>query len=303
MPLRLAGQVRLRARAVADDPRAAAERRSYSICAPPGARPRVGVREVAGGVFSGWLVDRWRRATCWRCGRRAGTFTPDLAARAPRADRGGVRHHAGAVDRRERAGRAPGDQVTLLYGNRRTDSVMFADELADLKDALPRADLPGPRALPRAAGGRAVQRPPGRRKLRSCCRARRRRPRSTSGGCAARSAWSRARAACSSSAGCARAGAPRAVLRRGRRRPPGYARRGGPGPGAEVTVLLDGRSSTTTLPAGSRSWTAPSGSARTCRSPARAGSAAPAGPGSSRARSPCAATSRWSTPSSTRATC
>jgi ring-1,2-phenylacetyl-CoA epoxidase subunit PaaE len=27
--------------------------------------------------------------------------------------------------------------VTLLYGNRRTDSVMFADELADLKDAYP----------------------------------------------------------------------------------------------------------------------------------------------------------------------
>src|SRR5207244_8166954 len=27
--------------------------------------------------------------------------------------------------------------VTLLYGNRRADSVMFADELADLKDAHP----------------------------------------------------------------------------------------------------------------------------------------------------------------------
>src|ERR1700685_3365898 len=31
-------------------------RRSYSICAPVGAAPRVGVREVPGGLFSSWLV-------------------------------------------------------------------------------------------------------------------------------------------------------------------------------------------------------------------------------------------------------
>src|SRR6476659_10991020 len=31
-------------------------RRSYSICAPAGARPRVGVREIPGGLFSSWLV-------------------------------------------------------------------------------------------------------------------------------------------------------------------------------------------------------------------------------------------------------
>ena len=32
------------------------ERRSYSICAPMGAAPRVGVREVPGGFFSSYLV-------------------------------------------------------------------------------------------------------------------------------------------------------------------------------------------------------------------------------------------------------
>src|SRR5487761_1673075 len=32
------------------------ERRSYSICVPPGRAPRIGVREVADGVVSGWLV-------------------------------------------------------------------------------------------------------------------------------------------------------------------------------------------------------------------------------------------------------
>ena len=34
------------------------ERRSYSICAPAGALPKVGVRRVDGGLFSEWLVDR-----------------------------------------------------------------------------------------------------------------------------------------------------------------------------------------------------------------------------------------------------
>ena len=32
------------------------QRRTYSICAPAGERPRIGVREVPGGAFSGWLV-------------------------------------------------------------------------------------------------------------------------------------------------------------------------------------------------------------------------------------------------------
>src|SRR6266496_511588 len=50
-----------------------------------------------------------------------------------------------------------------------------------------------------------------------------------------------------------------------------------------------------------RSLTAPSGSARICRSRARAGCAAPAAPGSPPARSPCAATTPWSRRSSTRA--
>ena len=31
-------------------------RRSYSICAPAGAAPRIGVREIPGGMFSSWLI-------------------------------------------------------------------------------------------------------------------------------------------------------------------------------------------------------------------------------------------------------
>ena len=36
------------------------ERRSYSICSARGRPPRIGVREVAGGAVSGWLVHQVR---------------------------------------------------------------------------------------------------------------------------------------------------------------------------------------------------------------------------------------------------
>ena len=36
------------------------DRRSYSICAARGRAPRIGVREVAGGAVSGWLVHEVR---------------------------------------------------------------------------------------------------------------------------------------------------------------------------------------------------------------------------------------------------
>jgi ring-1,2-phenylacetyl-CoA epoxidase subunit PaaE len=68
----------------------------------------------------------------------SGRFTPDLAAPA---------HHAliaagsgiTPVLSIAASALAAGSRATVLYGNRRTDSVMFADELADLKDAHPSA--------------------------------------------------------------------------------------------------------------------------------------------------------------------
>src|SRR5579875_2292518 len=55
------------------------ERRSYSICAPAGARPRIGVREVPDGLFSTWLVHQVRPGDEIEVGTPAGAFTPDLA--------------------------------------------------------------------------------------------------------------------------------------------------------------------------------------------------------------------------------
>src|SRR5699024_11462689 len=42
------------------------ERRNYSICAPVGALPRIGVRKIPDGLFSSWLVDEVKigRASC-----------------------------------------------------------------------------------------------------------------------------------------------------------------------------------------------------------------------------------------------
>ena len=99
-----------------------------------------------------------------------------------------------------------------------------------------------------------------------------------------------------------RAGAPRAVLRRRAAaggRPAEAGRRGRDQRGHDRPRRPHHHAP---LPRDrSRSSTAPSTCAPTCRSRARAGCAAPAGPGSPRARSTCAATSRWRTTSSPRA--
>jgi ring-1,2-phenylacetyl-CoA epoxidase subunit PaaE len=113
------------------------ERRTYSICAPAGARPRIGVREVPGGLVSGWLVRELRVGDAVDVAAPSGTFTPDVAA--------GGRHvmiaaGSGITPVLSIAAsllRNPAAQVSILYGNRRADTVMFAEELADLKDTHP----------------------------------------------------------------------------------------------------------------------------------------------------------------------
>jgi ring-1,2-phenylacetyl-CoA epoxidase subunit PaaE len=114
------------------------ERRSYSICAVQGRAPRIGVREVTGGAVSGWLVREVRPGDVIEVAEPSGSFTPDLNKPG---------HHvmiaagSGITPVLSIAGSVlaahDGSAVTLLYGNRRNDSVMFADEIADLKDAYP----------------------------------------------------------------------------------------------------------------------------------------------------------------------
>jgi ring-1,2-phenylacetyl-CoA epoxidase subunit PaaE len=113
------------------------QRRSYSICAPAGGPPRIGVREVRDGAVSGWLVHDVRAGDTVEVQAPSGTFTPQLSQPG---------HHvliaagSGVTPMLSIAATALADpraRVTLLYGNRRSDSVMFVDDLADLKDAHP----------------------------------------------------------------------------------------------------------------------------------------------------------------------
>ncbi|MCP2260414.1 ring-1,2-phenylacetyl-CoA epoxidase subunit PaaE [Streptoalloteichus tenebrarius] len=111
------------------------ERRSYSICAPVGAAPRIGVRRVEGGLFSEWLVDSVRPGDVVEVLPPLGGFCPDLDAPAHHclvAAGSGITPVLSIVSSVLAANE--GNRVTLLYGNRRTDTVMFAEELADLKD-------------------------------------------------------------------------------------------------------------------------------------------------------------------------
>ena len=109
-------------------------RRSYSICAPVGARPRVGVREIPGGMFSSWLVREVRPGDVVEVQGPTGSFRADPAQ--------GGRHlciaaGSGITPMLSIASSVlthPDATVTLIYGNRTTGSVMFAEELADLKN-------------------------------------------------------------------------------------------------------------------------------------------------------------------------
>jgi len=114
------------------------ERRSYSICAPAGCAPRIGVREVPGGAVSSWLVREVRPGDTIEVQVPSGSFTPDLgtpgnhmliAAGSGITPMISIAASVLAADSKS--------SVTLLYGNRRSDTVMFADEVADLKDAFP----------------------------------------------------------------------------------------------------------------------------------------------------------------------
>lgn len=119
------------------------ERRSYSICAPAGTQPKIGVRRVDTGLFSEWLVDRLAPGEEIEVAPPSGSFTPDIT---PGTHHGLVAAGSGITPVLSIAASVLAAQsdtrVTLLYGNRRTDTVMFTEALADLKNTYgPRLHL------------------------------------------------------------------------------------------------------------------------------------------------------------------
>jgi len=113
-------------------------RRSYSICAPVGERPRIGVREIPDGMFSHWLVHEVRRGTEVEVQTPTGGFRADPGEPARHlciAAGSGITPMLSIVGTVLGHRDASADtEVTLLYGNRTSASVMFAEELGDLKN-------------------------------------------------------------------------------------------------------------------------------------------------------------------------
>lgn len=118
------------------------QRRSYSIClseqlAAATGTLRIGVGRVAGGAFSPWLIDEVRPGDSLEVMEPTGTFgTP--ADVAPGGHHVAICAGSGItpvlsiisslLDRDESA------TATVLFGNRRTSSIMFLEELEDLKN-------------------------------------------------------------------------------------------------------------------------------------------------------------------------
>ncbi len=113
------------------------ERRSYSICSPAGRLPRIGVREVPGGAVSGWLVRELRPGDRIEVQPPSGSFTANLQEPGSHVLIAAGSGITPVLSITASALANPESEATLLYGNRRADSVMFADEVADLKDSYP----------------------------------------------------------------------------------------------------------------------------------------------------------------------
>lgn len=113
-------------------------RRSYSICSglDDGAL-RVGVRLIPGGVFSGWAAANLHEGQTLDVMPPQGRFTlvPDASVRRHVlfiAAGSGITPVLSLV--KTLLAREPATRCTLVYGNRRIASMMFKEELEDLKD-------------------------------------------------------------------------------------------------------------------------------------------------------------------------
>ena len=114
------------------------ERRSYSLCSGVlDDQWRLGIRTVPGGAFSTWANESLRAGEELECMTPDGSFSPALdAAHAKHylliAAGSGITPLLSIA--RSVLSVEPQSQVTLLYGNRRFSSVMFREDLEDLKN-------------------------------------------------------------------------------------------------------------------------------------------------------------------------
>lgn len=112
-------------------------RRNYSICVAPGQPLRVGIKHVQGGRFSEWATRTLKPGDMIDAMAPRGHFTWPFDAAERRsylcfAGGSGITPILSLIE----TGLAiePGSRFTLLYGNRASNTIMFLQELADLKD-------------------------------------------------------------------------------------------------------------------------------------------------------------------------
>lgn len=113
-------------------------RRSYSICSTPDdAEMRVGIRLLPGGQFSGWAAQHLAAGQALQVMPPQGRFTlrpePGLQRHVLFIAAGsGITPMLSLI--RTLLAREPKTRCTLIYGNRRVATMMFKEELEDLKD-------------------------------------------------------------------------------------------------------------------------------------------------------------------------
>lgn len=113
-------------------------RRNYSLCTAPDEQDwMVTVKRIAGGVFSNWVGDNLKAGDTLEVMPPHGSFTTEFAAGAKRhivgiAGGSGITPVMSLL--RTTLAEEPESEFTLLYGNRDSSSIIFLEELANLKD-------------------------------------------------------------------------------------------------------------------------------------------------------------------------
>ena len=113
-------------------------RRSYSICTGVDDNVlRIGVKRVAGGAFSNWANTELKPGDVVEAMPPAGEFNAPIEAEMRRhylmfAGGSGITPVLGLI--RTLLVREPQSRITLIYANRSANTIMFREELEDLKN-------------------------------------------------------------------------------------------------------------------------------------------------------------------------
>lgn len=113
-------------------------RRSYSICAGLDDNIlRVGIKRIDGGCFSGWANEALKPGDVLEAMPPAGTFHAPLETDRKKsylafAGGSGITPVLSII--KTVLAREPQSDITLVYGNRSVSSIMFREELEDLKN-------------------------------------------------------------------------------------------------------------------------------------------------------------------------